>query len=244
MEIIVTKDYQEMSYKAAELVANQIKTDNGTVLGLATGSTPAGMYHELIRMHVEKKLNFINTSAFNMDEYVGLPETHKQSFHYYLEQNFFRHINIKKENTYVPNGQAEDMIAENKRYLGAITSLGGIDIQVLGIGLNGHIGFNEPGEYFSKGLVCTELTDSTIAANARFFRSQDEVPKKALTLGIRPIMQAKKIILMASGHEKAPIMEKALFGNITPEVPASVLQLHRNLTVIIDDEAYAMIKDR
>lgn len=237
MKVIICKDYDEMSQMAAEIVANQINSNPHTVLGLATGSTPVGMYRNLVKMNREGKVDFSNVVTFNLDEYVGLNKDHPCSYHRFMDENLFDHVNIKRENVHLPNGVAPSLEEECKTYERMIAQAGGVVLQVLGIGHNGHIGFNEPGTPFHSTTHVVELAQRTIEANSRFFNSPDQVPRKAISMGIKTIMQAQKILLLASGKDKAEAISKALNGPITTEVPASVLQLHPNVTVIIDEGA-------
>ena len=207
-----------------------------SVLGLATGSSPLGTYKQLIEWYEKGDIDFSKVTSVNLDEYVGLDSTNDQSYRYFMNKNFFEHINIDINNTFVPNGCAVDLAGEGKRYDEHIAKLGGIDLQLLGIGLDGHIGFNEPDKYFVKSTHVVDLHESTIKANSRFFANIDEVPKRAITMGMVSIMQAKKILLIASGKEKRDILEKAFYGPITPEIPASILQLHPDITVIYSEK--------
>lgn len=232
MQFYEVKTYQEMSRKAANIISAQIIGKPDTVLGLATGSTPIGTYQQLIDWYKKGDLDFSEVTTVNLDEYYGLSGTHEQSYRYFMNTNLFDHINIKKENTFVPNGLAEDAAAEGARYDERIRALGGIDLQLLGIGVDGHIGFNEPDEVFVKGTHLVTLDPSTIAANARFFKSADEVPRQAMTMGMMSIMQAKKILMIAAGENKEQILQQAFEGPVTPKLPASLLQLHPDVTVI------------
>lgn len=232
MRIVKVKDYEELSERAAMLIAAQIQIKPDCVLGLATGSTPIGTYEKLIRMYREQKADFAEVTSVNLDEYVGLDENSDQSYRYFMNQHLFDHVNIEKTRTHVPNGRAEDLEQECRRYDALIDGLGGIDLQLLGIGNNGHIGFNEPAGAFATGTHVVELGVSTIEANSRFFISRDQVPKKAVTMGIADILQAKKILLIASGKEKAQIVQQATEGPVTPQVPASILQLHKDCTIL------------
>lgn len=232
MKIIRTKNYEEMSFEAAKIMAAQMVLKPQSVLGLATGSTPIGMYEQLVKWNKEGKLDFSQIQSVNLDEYCGLDGENDQSYRYFMNHHLFNHVNIDINNTHVPNGKAVDTKAECERYDALIESLGGTDIQVLGIGPDGHIGFNEPDAVFTKSTHRVELDPSTVEANARFFASIDDVPRFALTMGMGGIMSAKKILLMANGTKKKEILEKALFGPITPEIPASILQLHPDVTVI------------
>lgn len=237
MNIVVCNDKKEFDQKAAQILASQIKNKPNSVIGLATGSTPVGMYHELIKMYENKELSFEQVTTFNLDEYVGLDKEHPQSYHAFMFENLFNHVDIKKENVNLPDGQAEDLEQECAAYDKKIKEAGGIDLQVLGIGHNGHIGFNEPKTPFESLTHVVDLDERTIQANSRFFDSIDQVPRKAVSMGIKSIMQAQKILFMATGADKAEIVAKALQGPVTPEVPASVLQLHPNVTVVLDKEA-------
>lgn len=237
MKIIRAKDYQDMSRKAANIISAQIILKEKSVLGLATGSTVLGLYERLIHLHNEGELDFSNILTVNLDEYVGLPAQHSQSYRYYMDNNLFKHINIPYENTNLPDGMAKDIEKECREYDDLITGMGGIDLQLLGLGLNGHIGFNEPATEFPKGTHCVTLTESTVKANSRFFENENEVPKKALTMGIKTIMSASKILLCVNGKAKAGILKEVLTGPVTPAVPGSILQLHPDLTVVADEEA-------
>ncbi|MDL2294954.1 glucosamine-6-phosphate deaminase [Ruminococcaceae bacterium OttesenSCG-928-D13] len=240
MRIIRTKDYQDMSHKAADVMSAQVILKPNSVLGLATGSTPLGMYKKLIEWNREGGLDFSGVTTINLDEYDGLPADNDQSYRYFMRQNLFDHINIKPENNHLPDGLAADPKAECARY-DALIAEKGIDMQLLGLGHNGHIGFNEPGDSFVAGTHRVALTESTIQANKRFFASADEVPRHAYTMGIQAIMQAKRILVVVSGQEKAQIVRDALCGPITPAVPASILQLHPNVVLVGDTEALSLI---
>lgn len=244
MKVIKCKDYIEMSKKAAGLFAAQITMKPDCVLGLATGSTPIGTYKRLIELYQAGDLDFSRVKTVNLDEYVGLDGSSDQSYRYFMNENLFNHVNINKNDTHVPNGKAANLAAEGENYEALIRSLGGIDMQLLGIGNNGHIGFNEPNEFFDKTTHEVQLTESTITANARFFASMDEVPKTAISMGIGTIMQAKKIVLVANGSSKAETIYNTVYGPITPQVPASALQLHPDVTIIVDEEAYAAIAEK
>ncbi len=235
MRFIKAKNYEEMSRLAGELMCAQVTMKPNCVLGLATGSTPVGMYAHMVKKYQAGEVDFSTVKTVNLDEYVGLDETNDQSYRYFMNVNLFDHVNIDKANTRVPNGLAADTAKEGLEYDAYIESLGGIDIQVLGIGLDGHIGFNEPDSVFTKATHEVALDPSTIEANARFFASPDEVPKTAISMGMGSIMAAKKILLIANGQKKCEIVDKALNGPIDPQVPASILQLHPDLTVIVCD---------
>lgn len=244
MNIIKAEDYQNMSRKAANIISAQVILYPNSVLGLATGSTPLGVYKQLIECYNNGNLDFSKVHSVNLDEYCGLSSEHNQSYHYYMRENFFKHINILPSSTHIPNGLASNIDLECRRYDELISDFGGVDLQLLGIGHNGHIGFNEPSEGFDKTTHKVELNKKTIDANSRFFNSIEEMPKYAITMGIKAIMQAKKILLIANGASKAEILYTALFGTITPKVPASILQLHPNLTVIADKEAISVIEKK
>jgi len=245
MKFICEKNEREASVKAAEMIAELIKEKPNAVLGLATGSTPLDIYRELIRMYRRGEISFKKVKTVNLDEYVSLPPEHEQSYAYFMRANLFDKIDIPKENTHIPNGLAIDLREECLRYDGIIESLSGIDIQLLGIGHNGHIAFNEPSKVFSKTTSLVSLSESTIKANSRFFDSESSVPTWAISMGIGSILKAKRIILAAFGEGKAEILEKALFGPVTPEVPASILQFYSGeLTVCTDEAAYSAIKKR
>ena len=240
MNIIRAKDYQDMSRKAANIISAQIIMKPDCVLGLATGSTPVGTYRQLIEWYEKGDLDFSRVSTVNLDEYRGLAHTDPQSYYYFMQENLFDHVNIDKTATHVPDGTNPDAADACVKHEQIIKSLGGIDLQLLGLGNNGHIGFNEPGAAFEKETHLVDLAESTIRANARFFTSIDEVPKQAYTMGIRTIMQAKKILVVVSGESKADIVSRAFFGPVTPEVPASILQMHPDVTVVCDEAALSM----
>ena len=240
MKIIRAKDYQDMSRKAANIISAQVIMKPDCVLGLATGSSPLGTYEQLIKWYEKGDLDFSEVKTANLDEYRGLTADNDQSYHYFMRTNFFDHINIKPENLNIPDGSNPDAEAECARYDACIRELGGVDLQLLGMGHNGHIGFNEPCSTFAKGTNCVTLSERTIEANKRFFASIDDVPRQAYTMGIGTIMGARKILVVVSGADKAEIVKKAFFGPITPEVPASVLQLHTDVTVIADEAALSL----
>ena len=241
MKIYSTKDYDAMSRKAADILASHVILKPDCVLGLATGSTPIGMYKQLIEWYNQGVLDFSQVHTVNLDEYRGLAPTHDQSYRYFMQHNLFDHVNVKPENTNVPNGLAADPEAECARYDQVIDSLGGTDVQVLGMGHNGHIGFNEPADHFPLGTHVVDLTDTTIDANARFFATRDDVPKQALTMGVKNIMQSRHILVVVSGADKAPIVKRAFFGPVTPQVPASILQLHPNVSIVADEAALSLL---
>ena len=241
MKVIVTKNYEELSVVAANEMANIIKNKPNAILGLATGGSPVGMYKELIRMNKAEEVDFSEVTTVNLDEYVGLSGDHDQSYRYFMNQNLFNHINVNKERTFVPNGLAENVEEECKNYDAKIAELGGTDVQLLGVGNNGHIAFNEPDNFLVAGTHLTGLTQSTIDANARFFESAADVPKTALTMGLGGIMKAKKIIVIASGEGKAEAVKEMLSGKITTDMPASMLQMHKDVVVIIDEAAAKLL---
>ena len=242
MKIYKAKDYKDMSRKAANIISAQVIMKPNCVLGLATGSTPIGTYDQLVEWYNKGDLDFSEVTTVNLDEYKGLPRTNDQSYYYFMHQHLFDRVNIDPERTNVPNGMEPDAEKECGRYEELIRSLGGVDLQLLGLGHNGHIGFNEPGIAFEKETHCVKLTERTIEANKRFFASADDVPKQAYTMGIKTIMQAKKILIVVNGENKADIVERAFFGPVTPEVPASILQLHNDVTLVGDEAALAKIE--
>ncbi|MDY3280834.1 glucosamine-6-phosphate deaminase [Dysosmobacter sp.] len=241
MKIYAANDYKQMSRQAANILSAHVILKPDCVLGLATGSTPIGMYKQLVDWYNKGDLDFSQVKSVNLDEYVGLAPTHDQSYRYFMQTNLFDHVNIDPANTNVPNGLAEDPEAECRRYNQVIRDLGGIDVQVLGMGHNGHIGFNEPEEAFELETHVVNLTESTIRANARFFASEDEVPKKAMTMGIKSIMQARQILVVVSGEDKADIVKRAFTGPVTPNVPASILQMHPNVVLVGDKAALSKL---
>lgn len=235
MKFITVDTYEKLSRQAANIISAQVILKPDAVLGLATGSSPLGTYKQLIDWYKKGDIDFSGVTSVNLDEYVGLDGSNEQSYRYFMNTNFFNHINISINNTFVPNGCATDLESEGARYDRHIEQLGGIDLQLLGIGLDGHIGFNEPDKYFVKSTHVVDLHESTIKANSRFFANENEVPKQAITMGMVSIMQAKKILLIANGMAKRDILEKAFYGPITPEIPASILQLHPDITVIYSE---------
>lgn len=236
MNILVVANFDSMSAEAAKIVYGQIMRKPNSVLGLATGSTPLGVYKLLVEYH-NRGMDFSRVTTFNLDEYVGLGPDHPQSYRRYMHEHLFSKVNINPERTFIPNGLAEDLEAECRRYDELIRQAGGIDLQILGIGTNGHIGFNEPGTEFGSTTHVVDLAESTIRDNARFFESIDQVPTRAISMGIKSIMQAKEIILMASGGSKADAIYAAVHGPVTTAVPASVLQLHPSVTLVVDQAA-------
>lgn len=237
MKIYKTKDYDAMSRKAASVIAAQMTLKTDSVLGLATGSTPVGTYKQLIQWYQKGILDFSDITSVNLDEYRGLSPENDQSYRYFMNHNLFDHVNIKKECTYVPDGLEADSETACKKYDEIIEQVGGIDLQILGLGHNGHIGFNEPGEFFEKTTHCVDLAESTIEANKRFFEKEEDVPRQAYTMGIQTIMKAKMILLLVSGEGKAQILRDVICGPVTPKVPASILQMHPNVIVIADEAA-------
>lgn len=236
MNFITVNTYEELSKKGAAIIASQVILKPNCVIGLATGSSPLGIYASLAAMNEAGCVDFSNVTTVNLDEYAGLEPTHDQSYRYFMDANLFSKINIDKNNTHVPNGVAADLVQEGLAYDEMIRRLGGIDLQLLGIGVDGHIGFNEPDSCFIAETHPVTLDESTIDANARFFQSREDVPRQAITMGMGAIMQAKKILLVANGEHKKAILEKAMFGPIDPQVPASILQLHPDVTVIYTNE--------
>ena len=241
MQIYRAKDYEDMSKKAANIIASQIVLKPDCVLGLATGSTPIGAYKNLVEKYEQGDLDFSQVTTVNLDEYKGLPRENDQSYYYFMHDNLFDHVNVKPENTHLPDGTKEDSDEECARYEELIRTLGGQDLQLLGLGHNGHIGFNEPDAIFEKATHCVDLQESTIEATKRFFASADDVPKQAYTMGIGTIMQAKKILVVVSGEDKADTVAKAFFGPVTPEVPASILQFHKDVILVADEAALSKV---
>ncbi len=241
MRIIKTKDYEEMSRKAANIIAAQVIAKPDCVLGLATGSTPIGTYKNLVAKYEAGDLDFSEVKTVNLDEYKGLTRENDQSYYYFMHDNLFNHVNIDLANTNLPDGTKENADAECSAYEALIKSFGGADLQLLGLGHNGHIGFNEPDSHFPVATHCVDLQERTIEANKRFFASIDDVPKQAYTMGIGTIMSAKKILIVVSGEDKADTVAKAFFGPVTPEVPASILQLHADVVLVADEAALSKI---
>lgn len=242
MRLIQTKDYHEASRQVANIISAQVILRPDSVLGLATGSSPIGAYQQLIEWYNKGDVDFSRVRSVNLDEYVGLAPSHEQSYAYFMHHNFFDFINIKPENVHLPDGLDPDAEGQGEKYDALIRSLGGVDLQLLGIGRDGHIGFNEPCGEFVKGTHCVELTQDTREANARFFGSIDLVPKTAYTMGILDIMQARRVLMIASGSSKAAILKDAFWGPVTPQIPASILQLHPDFTLVADEEALAIVK--
>jgi len=242
MEIIITDTYEQMGQLAAELLEQQLLRKPNSVLGLATGSTPISLYNELIRLHRQRGLDFSQVVSFNLDEYVGLPPSHPQSYRYFMDQHLFQHINMPPGNIHVPYGHADSVPEFCDWYENQIQQAGGIDIQILGIGADGHIAFNEPGSSLGSRTRLKTLTQQTIEDNARFFDNIEDVPRFAITMGVGTILEAKKIILLANGKTKADIIAQAIEGPITAQITASFLQLHRDVVVIVDADAGAKLK--
>ena len=262
MRMIKAKNYDDMSRKVANILSAHVILKPNSVLGLATGSTVIGTYKQLIDWYRKDDLDFDMVSTVNLDEYVGLDSTHEQSYRYYMNHNFFNHINIRMSQTYLPDGKAKDIVSECQSYEYKIKSLGGVDVQLLGLGHNGHIGFNEPDKAFEQTTHCVTLEENTRTANARFFSNRkhrhliihivrksfqcffsniDEVPTHAITMGIKTIMQAKQIVLAVSGADKAEILKKVLTGPVTPGIPGSILQMHPDVIVVADEAALSQL---
>ncbi len=244
MEILKVKDYDQMSEKAADIVMEHLQGLDKPVLGLATGSTPEGLYRQLIKRNRAKEISFQNVITFNLDEYIGVKPEDKQSYHYYMNQHLFQHIDMDKRNVHIPNGTTRNEEEECKLYERQLMHVGPIDIQILGIGVNGHIGFNEPGTSFQSKTHVVELAESTRLANSRYFNSLDEVPTKAITMGIDTIMNSKTILLLVSGEKKAAAVKKLIDGEITEAFPASILQQHPKVYVIADEAALREVPNR
>ena len=241
MRVIRAKDYEDVSRIATEKIADVIEKKPDAVLGLATGSSPLGTYRRLVELYREGKADFGRVRTVNLDEYVGLSVRDEQSYAHFMEENLFGRVNLNPKNTYIPSGTAEDGEKECRAYDALLQELGGIDLQLLGLGPNGHIAFNEPGECFPKGTHKVRLSSETIRANKRFFAREEDVPQFAYTMGIRDIMLAKQVIMLVSGEAKAEIVKEAFTGPVTPKVPASILQFHRDFTLIADEEALSLL---
>ena len=241
MRIIKTKDYDDMSRKAANVISAVMTEKPACVLGLATGSSPIGTYKNLIKRYENGDLDFSQVTTVNLDEYKGLDHDNDQSYYYFMRENLFKHVNINMERTNVPNGMEPDSEKACEAYNEIIHSVGQIDMQLLGIGHDGHIGFNEPADHFPKETHCVDLTETTINANARFFASREDVPTQAYTMGIQTIMSAKKVLMVASGADKAAIIPQAFFGPVTPQVPASILQFHPDFILVADEAALSKV---
>lgn len=237
MKICRAKDYNDMSRKAANIISAQIILKPNCILGLATGSTPVGTYRQLVEWYEKGDLDFSEVMTVNLDEYKGLTRENPQSYYYFMDEHLFGKVNINKNRTFLPDGTEPDSNTACENYNEILRAVGDVDLQLLGLGHNGHIGFNEPGESFSTETHCINLSEQTIKANARFFETMDEVPRQAYTMGIKTIMAAHRILMVVSGEDKAEIVKTAFTGPITPKVPASILQLHRNVTLIADEAA-------
>lgn len=240
MRLIRTTDYNDMSRKVANIIFAQVILKPKSSLGLATGSTPIGAYQQLVRWYEKGDVDFSEARTYNLDEYYGLLPSDPHSYRHFMDTNFFDHINIRRENTFVPDGANLDREAECARYDALLQAVGHLDLQLLGIGRNGHIGFNEPGEVFSKGTHCVDLSQSTIEANSRLFGSIDDVPRRAYSMGVQAIMNARMILLAASGEDKAQAVHDMIFGPVTPRCTASILQLHTNCVVVADRDALSL----
>lgn len=237
MRIYRTKDYDDMSRRAANLISAQIVIKPDCVLGLATGSTPIGIYRRLVRQNQEGDLDFSQVTTVNLDEYRGISPDNSQSYRFFMNENLFNQVNIDKRMTYVPDGMEADSQAACRKYDEILRAVGPADLQLLGLGHNGHIGFNEPGDHFKKETHCVTLSERTIQANRRFFDSEEEVPREAYTMGIGTIMSARKVLLVVAGEDKAEIVKTAFFGPVTPQVPASILQFHPDFVLVADEAA-------
>lgn len=242
MKIYIEENYEEVSKRAALIMASQVILKPNSILGLATGSTPIGMYEELVAMYKRGEVDFSNVTTFNLDEYYKLPIENENSYYSFMMNTLFNHINVKKENIHLPNGMTDNVEEECRNYEEKIKEAGGIDVQLLGIGGNAHIGFNEPDENLNVNTNLVDLTEKTIRDNSRFFDNEEDVPKKAISMGIASIMKAKKIILLASGEGKAEAIRDMTNGYISTKVPASILQAHQDVTLIIDKDAAKLIK--
>jgi glucosamine-6-phosphate deaminase len=242
MLVIVKENYDELSREGAAIVAGVIRRKPNCVLGFATGKTPLGLYKELIRLHKHEGLDFSKVVTFNLDEYVGLPPSHEQSYYYFMWNNLFAHVNVDHRHVFIPMGTAEDTEAHCQWYEEQITRLGGIDIQILGIGANGHIAFNEPGSSLGSRTRIKTLKDSTIQDNARFFKNKKEVPRYAITMGVGTIMEAKQLLLMASGDAKAEAIQATVEGPVTARYPATIVQMHRFATILVDRAAASKLE--
>ncbi len=242
MEIIITRDYQQMGEVSAQLIAREIKRKHDLVLGLATGDTPIGTYKELVKLHKTEGLDFSKITTFNLDEYVGLAPLHKNSYNYFMQENLFKHININQANVHVPQGNTEDPEEFSLWYEEKIKAAGGIDLQVLGIGRDGHIGFNEPGSSFASRTRVKALYKQTIEDNARFFEKEEDVPRFAITMGVGTILEAKKLLLIVNGKNKADVCMQFIEGPVTSQITASALQLHSYVTIVLDEETASKLK--
>ena len=242
MRVIICENYEELSNQAAKIVSSQLIVKPNSILGLATGSTPIGLYQNLIEMNKKGEIDFSGVKTFNLDEYYPIKKSNDQSYDYFMKEQLFNHINIDKNNIDIPNGEAEDAKAECERYEKRLDEIGGVDLQILGIGQNGHIAFNEPDENLIAVTHLTGLTKSTIEANSRFFASEDEVPKQALTMGMGSILKAKKIVILANGANKSDAVKELLDDNIKTSNPATMLKVHPDVTLICDKAAFSAVK--
>lgn len=240
MKIIRAKDYNDMSRKAANIISAQVILKPDSVLGLATGSSPIGIYDQLVKWYEKGDLDFADVTTVNLDEYYGLAPEHEQSYHYFMQKHFFDRVNIDSARINLPDGTEPDTEKECARYDALLQAVGAVDLQLLGIGRNGHIGFNEPADSYAKGTHCVDLAPSTIEANQRFFESADDVPRRAYSMGIHTIMTAKKVLVVASGADKAWAIRESCFGPVTPQVPGSILQLHNDAIIIADEAALSL----
>lgn len=243
MQLVIAENSETLASVAADLIQQAIRQKPDCVLGLATGATPIGTYQELIKRYNEREIDFSQVKTFNLDEYYGLRGDHPQSYYTFMHQNLFQHINVPNENIHIPSGVPENVVKYCKDFEQVISASGGIDVQLLGIGKNGHIGFNEPAEELQADTHLVRLSDETIEANSRFFTKKEEVPQYAITMGIGTIISAKKVILLAYGKEKEKIIQKLFQTGITTDLPASFLRLHPNVTVLVDREAGSLVKD-
>lgn len=241
MKIVIVDNYDEMSGRAASYVISQVLGKPDSILGLAAGNTPLGMYRELVKSYDRRELDFSETTLFNLDEYCNLDKDNPRSYSYFMKKNLISQINVKAENVFIPNGMAFDIEEECRNYERMIMEKGGIDLQILGIGQNGHIGFNEPGTDFEAETHLVQLKPSTVEANARYFNNRGEVPTTAISMGIKTIMKSRMLVLLASGEKKADAIKRAINDEISPNLPASILQLHPNVVFIIDNEAASML---
>lgn len=237
MEVVIKKNYDEVSQSAAKYMLDVIKRKENAVLGLPTGSTPIGMYNIIVEKYKKNDISFNNIKTFNLDEYIGLQKSNRNSYYYFMDKNLFSFIDIKKENIYIPNGMTKDVVKECINYENKIKNSGYIDILFLGIGENGHIGFNEPANFFEPFTHEVVLKEKTVESNSRFFEKIEDVPTTAITMGIKTILSAKKVVLLATGESKSDSLCKTVNGKVSPQLPASILQLHNDVTVIIDEAA-------
>ncbi len=243
MNVIKVKDYDEMSSKACALVVDRLNKLSEPTLGLATGSTPEGLYQQIIEKYNQGDISFKNVTTFNLDEYIGLDGDHPNSYRFFMNEKLFKHIDILTDKTFIPNGVASDLISESQHFEQLIQDVGGIDLQILGLGTNGHIAFNEPGTEFDSRTRVVDLTQETLEANARFFDTIDEMPTQAVSMGIGSIMEAKEIVLLVSGESKAEALSHVINGDVTVDLPASILQRHDHVTIIADEAALSKSKD-